>query len=79
MTSRITPSSDHGDIELEGITKSFTNPEGDTLDVLSGLDLTVEQGSFTSIMGPSGCGKSTLLNILAGLLPMDSGTIRRNG
>lgn len=66
-------------IEMENITKSFDTPEGGELTVLDNLDVTLESGSFTTIMGPSGCGKSTLLNILAGILPMDSGTIRLNG
>ncbi|TJU99474.1 MAG: ABC transporter ATP-binding protein [Mesorhizobium sp.] len=38
------------------------------VEVLSGLDLTVEAGSFLSILGPSGCGKSTLLRVVADLL-----------
>ncbi|TGV75243.1 ATP-binding cassette domain-containing protein, partial [Mesorhizobium sp. M2D.F.Ca.ET.145.01.1.1] len=43
--------------------------------VLSGLDLTVETGSFLSILGPSGCGKSTLLRVVADLLDPLGGTI----
>ncbi|TGQ48028.1 ABC transporter ATP-binding protein [Mesorhizobium sp. M00.F.Ca.ET.216.01.1.1] len=43
--------------------------------VLSGLDLTVQAGSFLSILGPSGCGKSTLLRVVADLLEPLGGTI----
>ncbi|MER8694923.1 ABC transporter ATP-binding protein [Mesorhizobium opportunistum] len=43
--------------------------------VLSGLDLTVEAGSFLSILGPSGCGKSTLLRVVADLLDPLGGKI----
>lgn len=43
---------------------------------LSDVALTIEKGSFISLIGPSGCGKSTLLNILAGLLVPTSGEVR---
>ncbi|MER8960357.1 MULTISPECIES: ABC transporter ATP-binding protein [unclassified Mesorhizobium] len=43
--------------------------------VLSALDLSVEAGSFLSILGPSGCGKSTLLRVVADLLDPLGGSI----
>lgn len=50
-------------IELKNIHKSY--PLGDReLEILKGIDLTIEQGEFVAIMGPSGSGKSTLMNIL---------------
>jgi len=53
-------------IQLNAITKSFT--QGFTRHfILRNIDLTIDAGSFVSIMGPSGAGKSTLLHIL-GLL-----------
>ncbi|MCE1195394.1 ABC transporter ATP-binding protein [bacterium] len=53
-----------------GIRKAF----GD-LAVLSGVDADFPAASVTAILGPSGCGKTTLLNIIAGLLPADSGSL----
>jgi len=50
-------------IETEGLIKLFRTEEVETT-ALDEVDLTVEEGEFTSIMGPSGCGKSTLLHIL---------------
>jgi len=46
--------------------------------VLRGLDLTVDAGSFTSILGPSGSGKTTLLRVLAGFERADRGVLRLN-
>ena len=43
--------------------------------IFRGLDLTLEDATFVSVIGPSGCGKSTLLNMAAGLEPITSGTI----
>ena len=47
--------------------------------VLHGIDLTVREGEFLSIMGESGSGKSTLLGILAGNLTPDSGSVLLDG
>lgn len=47
--------------------------------VLAGIDLSVTDGEFVSIVGPSGSGKSTLLYCLAGLTNVTSGTVRLMG
>ena len=45
---------------------------------LDGIDLSVKEGEFVSLLGPSGCGKSTLLRIVAGLEAATSGTVTRD-
>jgi len=47
--------------------------------VVDAVDLSVERGSFFSLLGPSGCGKSTLLRMIAGFETPDSGTITIDG
>ncbi|MFD7901634.1 ABC transporter ATP-binding protein [Kitasatospora sp. NPDC059747] len=47
--------------------------------VLSGIDLSVEEGALACILGPSGCGKSTLLRVVAGFHPAASGSVVLHG
>jgi len=53
-------------IRLRGIAKEYQRG-GETLRILSELDLDVAQGAFEALMGPSGSGKTTLLNLIGGL------------
>ena len=57
-------------ITLSGIKKNY----GDTR-VLNGLNLTIKDGEFLTLVGPSGCGKSTLLRIIAGLEGQSAGDV----
>jgi len=57
-------------LKLSNITKTF-----DGIQVMNKLDLSIEQGSISSIIGPNGAGKSTLFNIICGYLNHDSGNI----
>jgi lipoprotein-releasing system ATP-binding protein len=62
-------------LEASGVEKSYV--VGTTkLQVLRGLDLTVEKGEMVAIVGASGVGKSTLLHVLGGLDAIDAGTVR---
>jgi len=57
-------------LRIQDLTKVFNKQE-----VLHGLNFTVNDGEFLSILGPSGCGKTTILRILIGLLASTSGQI----
>ncbi len=50
-----------------------------SLEVIHGIDLAVDDGAFTVFVGPSGCGKSTLLRMIAGLEEVTAGEIRIDG
>ena len=65
-------------IEALGVSKTYSSREG-LVESLKPLDFYVKQGEFISIVGPSGCGKSTLLKMVAGLLPITSGTLTLSG
>lgn len=60
-------------IELKKLHKSYPIGKKDFLHVLKGIDLTIKEGEFVSIMGSSGSGKSTLLNIVGLLDVHDEG------
>lgn len=66
-------------IEISDVSKSYSDPNGESISVLAGTNLSVNKGEFISIFGPNGCGKSTLLNIIADLIPYDSGSILIGG
>lgn len=53
-------------VVIEGIEKTFQHM-GSSLEVLKGIDLTIEQGQILAIVGPSGAGKSTLLHCMGTL------------
>jgi NitT/TauT family transport system ATP-binding protein len=61
-------------VSVSGVVHKFAN-----LEVISSLDLEVAEGEFVSIVGPSGCGKTTLLNIIAGLVPLQTGEVSISG
>ena len=66
-------------LELGGVTKSYTSPEGVETAVLRGVDLTLGKGESLAIAGPSGCGKSTLLNIIGTLDRPTAGRVVLDG
>ena len=61
-------------IRARGVRKTYTRA-GETLTVLDGLDLEMEEGHFYALMGPSGSGKTTLLNLVGGLDAADEGEL----
>ena len=63
-------------VEIKDLKKSYENGN---IKALNGIDLTIEEGEFVSIIGPSGSGKSTLLNMLGALDIADSGSIKVAG
>jgi putative ABC transport system ATP-binding protein len=66
-------------IEIERLEKTFTQPGGDQVPALKGVDLTIPTGQFITVIGTNGSGKSTLLNAIAGTFLPDAGTIRVAG
>lgn len=65
-------------LEANKIHKSYGN-KFNKQEVLNGLDISIEQGEFVSIMGASGSGKTTLLNVLSSIDKISNGTIKIEG
>ena len=65
-------------VAIHNISMKYQSPNGE-ISALQGIDFSVQDGEFVSIVGPSGCGKSTLLSIISGLLYPSSGTVRLYG
>ena len=61
-------------IEFQNIVKSFN----DSI-VLKGINLSIHENEFVTLLGPSGCGKTTLLRILGGFIPQNEGNVYFDG
>lgn len=65
------PAREAGAIDVSSVVHRFAG----TVLAVSQVSLHVASGEFVSIVGPSGCGKTTLLNLIAGLIPVQEGSI----
>lgn len=65
-------------VDVRGLHKVFGHGP-DSVEAIGGLDLTVDDGEFVSVLGASGCGKSTLLSIIAGLERPTAGGVMVEG
>lgn len=66
-------------LEIKNVTKVFNYGTVNEKRALSGLNLTLKEGDFVTVIGGNGAGKSTMLNIVAGVYPVDCGQILING
>ncbi len=73
-SQRVVPTETSSDVELRKVFKVFN---GET--AVRGVDLTIGQGEFFSILGPSGCGKTTTLRLIAGFETPSAGEVLVRG
>ncbi len=66
-------------LDVQNIYKTFNPGTVNEKTALNGVSLTLEDGDFVTVIGGNGAGKSTLLNAVAGVWPVDSGTISIGG
>lgn len=66
-------------LEAENIKKVFGSGTVNEKVALDGVNLTLNEGDFVTVIGNNGAGKSTLLNCLAGVFPIDGGSIVLDG
>jgi lipoprotein-releasing system ATP-binding protein len=66
-------------LEAQALRKVYRGGDGNPIEVLAGIDLTVDRGEFIAIVGASGSGKSTLLHLLGALDAPSEGIVRLAG
>ena len=66
-------------LEIDHISKTFNPGTVNEKQALKGLDLTLKDGDFVTVIGGNGAGKSTLLNAIAGTWKVDEGQILIDG
>lgn len=65
-------------LKLDSVSKTYVTPQAG-VNVVNGVNLSVNEGEFVALHGPSGCGKSTLLLIAGALLSPDEGVVEVDG
>lgn len=66
-------------LELKNVYKTFNPNTPSEKRALNGLSLTLDEGDFVTVIGGNGAGKSTMLNAIAGVWPIDSGSVLIDG
>ncbi|MDI7047551.1 ATP-binding cassette domain-containing protein, partial [Escherichia coli] len=66
-------------IELDKLTKTFTQKDGQPVRAVDSVSLTVGEGEICVFLGPSGCGKTTTLKMINRLIAPTSGRVLING
>ncbi len=61
-------------VRLRNVTKLYRSRR-ESIAAVSNINLDIASGEFVSLIGPHGCGKSTLMSMVAGLIPVSSGTV----
>lgn len=66
-------------LEIKNVHKTFNPSTINEKKALKGINLTLNEGDFVTVIGGNGAGKSTMLNMIAGVYPVDCGTITIDG
>ncbi len=75
----MSPTIDEPKLRLDKIGLKLTSAQGAVHTVFEGIDVSIDKGSFVSVIGPSGCGKTSILNVIAGLVKPTFGQVLVDG
>ncbi|MDG6995552.1 MAG: ABC transporter ATP-binding protein [Nitrososphaerota archaeon] len=66
-------------IEIQGLSKVYATRNQKKVVAFRDVSLDIKRHEFVSLLGPSGCGKTTVLNVIAGLIPSTTGSVKLEG
>ena len=79
MTAAVQQERHGAGVVIDDLSKVYQTRQGDAVEALAPVNLTIAPGEFVAIVGPSGCGKSSLLSLIAGLATATTGRVLIDG
>ncbi|MBO0686036.1 MAG: ABC transporter ATP-binding protein, partial [Candidatus Dormibacteraeota bacterium] len=80
VENRVEAANGHAEVvRVEDLAITYRRPDGAEVPAVGGVDFSVAEGEFVTLIGPSGCGKTSLLRAMGGLLQPTAGSVHVHG